>query len=186
MIPVENRQISCSVFLTGVDPSVLGQVTGDGEGLATFLADIRTFPCVSPHVFLQVTSRRPALTAHCAHIWPLTSVATHVHVEPSKRSEVLRTVGAAVGPFPRVRPQVALQAVSGLETFPTLWTQEATLSGVVHPVGVEASERAVRLVALVTLVRARCVCALVDAELSHSWRGENTKTHTVSMNHDSQ
>lgn len=38
--------------LTSVDPPVLGQVTGQGEGLPTVLADVRPLTCVRPHVLL--------------------------------------------------------------------------------------------------------------------------------------
>lgn len=157
-----------------MDPPVLRQVTGDGEGFATLLADIRTFTCVSPHVFLQVSPGRPALTAHRAHVGPLPGVPANVHVEAGERGEVFGAVGAAVGPLPGVRPQVALQAVAGLEAFSALRTQEAALGGVARPVGVEAGERAVHLVALVALVRAGSVRPLVDTELGHTWRAGHT------------
>lgn len=38
--------------LTCVDPPVLGQVTGEGEGLPAVLTDVRPFTCVHPHVLL--------------------------------------------------------------------------------------------------------------------------------------
>lgn len=38
--------------LTSVDPPVLGQVTGQGEGLPTVLTDVRPLTCVRPHVLL--------------------------------------------------------------------------------------------------------------------------------------
>lgn len=38
--------------LTSVDPAVLGQVTGQGEGLPTVLTDVRPLTCVRPHVLL--------------------------------------------------------------------------------------------------------------------------------------
>lgn len=91
-------------------------------------------------MFLQVTSRWPAFTAHRAHIRALTGVAAHMHVEAGERGEVFGAVGAAVGPLPSVCPQVALQAIAGLEAFPALRTQEAALGGVARPVGMEASE----------------------------------------------
>lgn len=147
---------------------MLRQVTGDGEGLATLLTDVRTFPCVSPHVFLQVPPRRPALPADRAHVRPLPSVPPNVHVEAGERGEVFRAVGAAVRPLACVPPQVALHAVAGLEAFATLRTQEAALCSVARLVRVKSGERAVRLAALVALVRAGCVCALVDTELGHS------------------
>lgn len=158
--------------LTCVNPPVFGQVTGNGEGLATVLADIRPFARMSPHVFLQVSSRRPAFTAHRAHVRALPGVPPHVHVEAGERGEVFGAVGAAVGPLPGVCPQVALQPVAGLEAFAALRTQEAALGAVAGPVRVEAGQRAVRLAALVALVHAESVCALVDTKLSHSWRAE--------------
>lgn len=151
---------------------MFGQVTGNGEGLATVLADVRTFTCVGPHVFLQVSSGRPALTAHRAHVRALPGVPAHVHVEAGKRGEGFWAVGAAEGPLAGVSPQVALQPITGLEALATLRTQEAALGGVARPVRVEAGQRAVRLAALVALVRAESVCALVDTKLGHSCRAE--------------
>lgn len=151
-------------------PPVFSQVTGNGEGLPTVLADIGPLARVRPHVFLQVTAGRPAFTAHRAHVRPLPGVPPHVHVEASECSEVFGAVGAAVGPLTSVCPQVALQAIAGLEALAALRAQEAALSGVGRPVGLQAGERAVRLAAQVALVRAEGVCALVDTKLGHPWR----------------
>lgn len=157
-------------------PPVFSQVTGNGEGLPTVLADIGPLARVRPHVFLQVTAGRPAFTAHRAHVRPLPGVPPHVHVEASECGEVFGAVGAAVGPLTSVCPQVALQAIAGLEALAALRAQEAALSGVGRPVGLQAGERAVRLAAQVALVRAEGVCALVDTKLGHPWRHKHLNT----------
>lgn len=162
--------------LTCVYPPVFSQVTGNGEGLPTVLADIGPLARVRPHVFLQVTTGRPAFTAHRAHVRPLPGVPPHVHVEASECGEVFGAVGAAVGPLTSVCPQVALQTIAGLEALAALRAQEAALSGVGRPVGLQAGERAVRLAAQVALVRAEGVCALVDTKLGHPWRHKHLNT----------
>lgn len=158
--------------LTSVDPPVLGQVTGQGEGLPTVLADVRPLAGVRPHVLLQISSRRPSFIANCTHIRPLARVPPHMHIKSGEGCEIFRAMGAAVRPLPRVPPQVALESIAGFEAFAALGAQEATLVGVVRPVRVEAGQRAVRLAALVTFVRTESVCALMDTKLGHPWTAQ--------------
>lgn len=177
--PMKHLQVSAtsavcvgsSIFvrlLTCVYAAVLGQVTGNGEGLATVSAGVRSLACVRPHVFLQVSARRPAFPTHCACVRALAGVAPHMHVERSQSSEGLGAIGAAVWPLTAVRAQVTLQPIARLEAFAALRAQEAAVRGVATAVGVEARQRCIGFGAKVTDEGAKAVGALMNTQLSHS------------------
>lgn len=167
-------RISLSLSLTCVYPAVLGQVTGNGEGLAAVLAHVGPLTRVGPHVLLQVAARRPSLAAYVAHVRPLARVPPDVHIEAGQRGEVLGAVGAAVGPLAGVCAHVSLKAVARLEALAALRTQEAAPVAVVAgAVRLEACQRAECLGALVAAVRAAGVCALVDPQLRHAWKTQS-------------